>query len=58
MNVVEYDENIKKFFVEYEIPDSSPTRKKNASNIVKKQSGRLNLLFVDFDTDTKLKKRF
>ena len=58
VNVVEYDESIKKFFVEYEIPHSSPTRKEDASNIVRKQSGRLNLLFVDFDTEAKLKKRF
>ena len=58
VNVVEYDESIKKFFVEYEIPESSPTRKQDASNVVKKQSGRLNLQFEGMDTATGLKRRF
>ena len=57
VHVVEYDENLKKFFVEYEIPEG-PYSPKSGSNIVKKQSGRLNLQFVDFDTEEKLKRRF
>jgi len=59
VNVVEYDENLKKFFVEYEIPEGSPTRKDSGSNIVRKQSGRLNLLFEwELDGEQRLKQRF
>lgn len=53
VNVIDYDEGLKKFFVEYEIPEGSPTRKARDSNIVVKQSGRLNLAFVDFDSDSR-----
>lgn len=56
--MLDYDDKLKKFIVEYTIPESSPTRSTAASTAVIKQSGRLNLSFCDFDTDEKLQRRF
>jgi hypothetical protein len=53
VSVVDYDEGLKKFFVEYEVPEGSPGRKAGGSNIVRKQSGRLNLVFPGLDTDAR-----
>lgn len=58
VDVLAYDESIAKFFVEYEIPMSSPTRRSNGNNAIKKQSGRLNLQFLDFETEEQVNKRF
>ena len=62
VDVLAYDENIAKFFVEYEVPMSSPTRRSNGDTMNKvkqrKQSGRLNLQFLDFETEEQIKKRF
>lgn len=35
VDVVEYDQKIKKFFVEYKVPEGSPTRNQG-TNIVRK----------------------
>ena len=58
VNVVEYDEKMKKFIVEYKMPDGSQGKQLNGSNVVRKQSGRLNLAFLEFDSEEKLQKRF
>ena len=57
--MLDFDESIAKFLVEYEVPMScdirnSPTRRDPASNIIKKQSGRLNLQFLDFETEEEI----
>ena len=46
--MVEYDESIRKFYVEYE----------GQINAAKRQCGRLNLQFIDFDSEELVKKRF
>jgi hypothetical protein len=55
VEVLDYDENIAKFYVEYVMPKScvlsSPNRRGEAGNVIKKQSGRLNLQFLDFETE-------
>ena len=49
---------MRKFIVEYKMPEGSQVKKKDGNNIVRKQSGRLNLAFSDYDSEEKLQKRF
>jgi ribosomal protein S8 len=55
VEVLDYDESIAKFYVQYVMPKScvisSPNRRGEAGNVIKKQSGRLNLQFLDFETE-------
>ena len=59
VDVIDYDPKAKKFLVTYQLPKGClASSKSNENNQVTKLSARLNLTFLDFDTEEELRARF
>ena len=58
VDVIGYDENTKKFLLEYDQPPGAAVATENPVQKINRYSGRLNLTFLDFDSEEKLARRF